>query len=374
MNSHPLIVGLNGRFSGTLRPTGTQITSFHLFDAIIRSDRDFPVVIFADPEFPGVAAWRAIPQTRFVDVPFSRWRRSVAQLWEQILLPLRAAKAGCTVLHHPMTTCPRWHHGIRQIVTVHDLGFFHHPEWVGRAFRCWLSAVAVPAIRRADHVATISDYVLGDVRRTLGIITAKSSRIYNGLTPLPAIQISPVRKGTARVILGINLWQPHKNLPRLIEAFSRLRSEMPALELHLASRPQANYRTQPELAALLTRPGVRTLGYLSGEELSAAYANADVVCYPSLEEGFGLPVLEAMAAGTPVVTSDASCLPEIAGGAAVLVDPFSVESIAGGIRCVLGESPAELQDRTARGRRVAAGFSWREAAIQYIALYRKLTA
>lgn len=374
MNSHPLIVGLNGRFSGTLNPTGTQVTSFHLFDAIIRGDRDFSVVIFADPEFPGVEAWRAIPHTRFVDVPFSRWRRSTAQLWEQILLPIRAAKAGCTVLHHPMTTCPRWRHGIRQIVTVHDLGFFHHPEWVGRAFRCWLTAIAVPAIRRADHVATISDYVLGDVRRTLGIPAAKSSRIYNGLTPLPAVAISPARKGTARVILGVNLWQPHKNLPRLIEAFSRLHSEMPALELHLAGRPQANYRTQPELAALLARPGVHTLGYLSGEELRAAYANAEVVCYPSLEEGFGLPVLEAMAAGTPVVTSDASCLPEIAGGAAVLVDPFSVESIAGGIRRALDESPAELEDRIAKGRRVAAGFSWREAAIQYIALYRKLTA
>ena len=378
-HTHPdaprsLLVGLNGRFSGTLRPTGTQIASFHLFDAIIRSERDFGVVIFADGKFPGTEAWRTIPQTRFVDVPFSRWRRSVAQLWEQILLPIRAAKAGCTVLHHPMTTCPRWRHGMRQIVTVHDLGFFHHPEWISRAFRCWLTAVAVPAIKRADHVAAISDYVLEDVRRTLGIPAAKSSRIYNGLTPLPAVPASPARKGTPRVILGINLWQPHKNLPRLIEAFSRLRSETPALELHLAGRPQANYRTQPELAALLARPGVRELGYLSGLELSAAYANADVVCYPSLEEGFGLPVLEAMAAGIPVVTSDASCLPEIAGGAAVLVDPFSVESIAIGIRRVLGESPTEREHRTACGRLVAAGFSWREAAIQYVAIYRKLTA
>lgn len=372
MKSPPLIVGLNGRFSGTLKPTGTQITSFHLFDAIIRSEREFPVVVFADEKFPGVAAWRTMPRTRFIAVPFGRWRRFVAQMWEQIVLPVRARKAGCAVIHHPMTTCPRWRNGVKQIVTVHDLSFFHHPEWVSRAFRCWLAAVAVPAIQRADHIATISDYVLADVRRTLGIAAGKSSRIYNGLTPLPAVPASPARDGAPRVILGINLWQPHKNLPRLIAAFSRLHSETPGLELHLAGRPQANFRAQPELAALLERPGVRVLGYLSEQDLGSAYANANVVCYPSLEEGFGLPVLEAMAAGAPVVTSDASCLPEIAGGAAVLVDPFSEENIAAGIRRVLDEDSAARESRIAYGRQVAARFSWTDSAKQYIQLYRKL--
>ena len=367
-----LIVGLNGRFSGTPRPTGTQVTSFHLFDAIIRSERNFNVVIFADEKFPGVAAWRAIPRTSFVDVPFSRWRRFVAQLWEQFVLPIRARKAGCTLLHHPMTTCPRWRNGIRQIVTVHDLNFFHHPEWVSRAFRCWLSAAVVPAIRHADHVVTISDYVLGDVRRTLGIAAEKSSRIYNGLTPLPVGESSADRKSTARVILGVNLWQPHKNLPRLIKAFSHLRGEITGLELHLAGRPQANYRAQPELAELLTRPGVRVLGYLSEKELGAAYAAADVVCYPSLEEGFGLPVLEAMAAGVPVVTSDASCLPEIAGGAAILVDPHSDHGIANGIRQALEEKGDARLNRILRGRDVAAKFSWTESASHYIELYKNL--
>ena len=369
---HPLLIGLNGRFSGTLKPTGMQIASFHLFDAIIRSERDFAVVVFADEKFPGVAAWRAIPRTKFVGVPFSRWRRFVAQLWEQFILPAHARRAGCAVLHHPMTTCPRWRNGIRQVVTVHDLNFFHHPEWVSRAFRCWLAAVVVPAIKHADHVAVISDYVLADVRRTLGIAAEKSSRIYNGLTSLPVTAKDADREKTARVILGINLWQPHKNLPRLIGAFTRLRAGTPVLELHLAGRPQANYRAQPELAELLTRPGVRVLGYLSEQELGAAYAGADVVCFPSLEEGFGLPVLEAMAAGTPVVTSDASCLPEIAGGAAVLVDPLSEESIASGIREALGESADARANRIVRGRGVAAGFSWSESAKHYAAIYRKL--
>jgi glycosyltransferase involved in cell wall biosynthesis len=369
---HSLVVGLNGRFSGTLKPTGTQVTSFHLFDAIIRGERDFDVVIFADEKFPGVAAWRTIPHTRFVDIPFSRWRRFVAQMWEQIVLPVLARKAGCTVLHHPMTTCPIWRNGIKQVVTVHDLNFFHHPEWVGRAIRCWLSAVVVPAIKQADHVATISDYVLDDVRRTLGIAAEKSSRIYNGLTPLPAGRADPARDRTVRVILTVNLWQPHKNLARLIGAISRLRGEMPGLELHLVGRPQANYRTQPELAAMLARPGVRVLGYLSEQDLVSAYASADVVCYPSLEEGFGLPILEAMAAGAPVVTSTASCLPEIAGGAAILVDPRSEDVIANGIKQALEEQGEARLKRILQGKDVAARFSWTKSAKHYIQLYKGL--
>lgn len=365
-------VALNGRFSGTLRPTGTQVTSFHLFDAIIRSTRRFPVVIFADPRFPGVAAWRTQPLTTLVDVPFSAWRRSAAQLWEQFVLPVRAKNAGCRLLHHPMTTCPRWRHGLAQLVTVHDLNFLHHPEWFSRAFRSWLSAVAVPAMKQADHVVTISDYVLADVRRTLDIAPERSTRIYNGLTPLPAIAGSRVRNQYARVILGVNLWQPHKNLRRLIDAFTRLRESGRPIELHLAGRPQANYRSQPELMEMLNRPGVSVLGYLTEQELGAAYASADVVCYPSLEEGFGLPILEAMAAGAPVVTSNASCLPEIAGGAAILVDPLSVEGIAEGIRQALEEPAADREARIIKGRQVAAGFSWSKAARQYLELYEML--
>lgn len=365
-------IGLNGRFSGTLKPTGTQVTSFHLFDAIIRSPRDFPVVVFADPRFPGVGAWAALPQTTLVDVPFSTWRRSSAQLWEQFALPVKAKAAGCGVLHHPMNTCPRRRNGIKQLVTLHDLNFYHHPEWTGRAFRWWLTAVTVPAVRRADHVATVSDYVLGDVRRTLGIPVEKSSRIYNGLTPLPSVRVGTNPDNTARVILGVNLWQPHKNLHRLIEAFSVLRAATPTLELHLAGRPQENYRSAPELAELLGRPGITVLGYLSDDDLAAAYASAEVVCYPSLTEGFGLPVLEAMAAGARVVTSNTTSLPEISGGAAILVEPLSQHSIAAGIRQALDEPNDARAQRITLGKEVAARFSWTESAQQYIQLYRRL--
>ncbi len=108
------------------------------------------------------------------------------------------------------------------------------------------------------------------------------------------------------VILGVNLWQPHKNLIRLLEAFQIVRGRFPQAELHLAGRPQAHYQNSPKIARCLQFPGVRLLGYLSNADLAEAYAKAAVLCYPSLEEGFGLPILEAMSAGTPVVTSNVS--------------------------------------------------------------------
>ena len=102
-----------------------------------------------------------------------------------------------------MTTRPRWRNGVRQLTTVHDLNFYDHPEWTGQAFRWWLTFIAVPAIKKADYVTTISDYVLADVRRTLRIPAERSARIYNGLTPLPAPEpnAAPGDDGV-RVILG----------------------------------------------------------------------------------------------------------------------------------------------------------------------------
>lgn len=362
-------IGLNGRFSGTLRPTGTQVVAFHLFDAIVRANRNVELTIFADPAFPGVAAWADVPRTQLVPVPFSAWPRSRSQLWEQFVLPAKARRHGCGLVHHPITTCPVLRSGVRHMVTVHDLNFYHHPEWMGAAFRAWLMGTAVPGIRKADHVVAISDYVLGDIRRTLSIPTGRSSRIYNGFSPS---RLGRADASTRPAIFMLNAWQPHKNLARVLDAFAVLRRDHPQLELRLAGRPQANYQSQPDLRARLEQPGVTVLGYLSPEDLSREYASASVFCYPSLEEGFGLPVLEAMDAGLPVVTSNVSCLPETAGGAAILVDPLSVDDIVRGLREVLAMGGAERNDVIARGRERAACFSWDAAAAQYLELYERL--
>ncbi|MDE1171214.1 MAG: glycosyltransferase family 1 protein [Verrucomicrobium sp.] len=361
-------LALNGRFSGTPKPTGTQVVAYHLFDAILRAPRGEEAVVFADPRFPGVAAWAELPRTRLVPVPFQDWSRGRAQLWEQFAFPLAARRRGARVAHHPITTCPAWHNGLRTVVTLHDLNFYLHPEWFSRRFSLVLRLCAVPGLQRADRVVAISDYVAGQAREHFHLRPERLTRVYNGNRPLPGD--APSLPGTPPYILCVGSLQPHKNLPRLIEAYRRLRPDFPGLELHVVGRPQARFAAQPELAALLETPGLKVLGYLSEAELQRAYRDARVFCYPSLEEGFGLPLLEAALAGTLVVSSNASCLPEIAGPAAELVDPLDPGAIAAGLAKMLRLPEEERARRLETGAAWAGRFTWEAAAEAYWKIFR----
>ena len=371
-------IALNGRFSGTQQPTGTQTVAFHLFDAIIRAPRRAgeTVVVFADPRFPGVEAWGDLPGTELIVVPFQDWPRWKAQLWEQLVFPLVARKAGARIGHHPITTCTWWHNGVKTVVTLHDLNFYLHPEWYSRAFRLVFAVCAIPGIRAADRVVTISDYVRDQIAEHLRIPARRLFRVHNGnRLPPPESATLPPPGGPGDYIVCVGSLQPHKNLPRLVKAFLKLReSGFPDLELRVVGRPQPRFAELPELTELLKSPGIRILGYLSNEELFAAYRGARVFCYPSLEEGFGLPLLEAMSVGTPVVTSNVSCLPEIAGPTSELVDPLDVDAIADGLARVLRLPPGERAARIAGGREWEARFRWENGAREYWEIYRNLAA
>jgi glycosyltransferase involved in cell wall biosynthesis len=359
-------IALNGRFTGTPQPTGTQVASFQLFNAILREPRDVEFVVFADPRFPGAEEWSALRQVELISTPFQDWSRARAQIWEQVQAPLMAAHHGCRIMHHPMTTCPSWQNGLSHVVTLHDLNFLLHPEWYSRSFRLVYALCALPGLRRCRRVITISEYVRRQTAEVLRIPDDRLGMIYNGVKPMQAAAPRP-----GNYLFAAGSLQPHKNLVRLIRAFLVVRTTHPDLELLVAGRPQARFTSDPDLAALLSSPGVRLTGYLSDEELANAYAGARAFCFPSLEEGFGLPLLEAMTLGCPVLTSNVSCLPEIA-GPAVQVDPFSVDAIADGLRRILNLSPDERAGLIAEGRSWAARFSWQAAAAEYHNLYADL--
>ncbi len=363
-------VALNGRFSGTRQPTGTQTAAFHLFDALVREpSRDVALVIFADDRFPGVAGWKKFPAVEFVAVPLQDWSRGKAQLWEQLTLPRLCRKFRCALAHHPINTCPTFPRGIATVVTLHDLNFLLHPEWYSRSLRLVFALCALPGVRRAERVVTISRYVERQIAGTLRIPPERLRMVHNGVKTLPADRPDP---SAPPYVLCVGSLQPHKNLARIIRGFQRTRGEFPGLALRIVGRPQAQFTADPDLPALLAAPGVTVLGYLSDEELARAYRDAAVFCYPSLEEGFGLPMLEAMSLGAPVITSHASCLPEIGGDAALYVDPRSEADIAARMGEVLRWTAAERAMAVERGRARAAAFSWAAAARAYLAIYREL--
>lgn len=368
-------IAINGRFSGTSRPTGTQTVAHELVEHVTALEDRPEMVLFVEPGHPSVESWRGRAGVEIVEVPFAAYGRTRSQLYEQGPLHRRARELGCDLVHHPMNSCPRWPGPVPSLVTVHDLNFHHHPQWYGRAFRTWLEHTMLPGLRRAAQVVCISQYVAGDVVRTLGLDPSRVSTIPNGLKRLADPNgAAGVERAVPPVVLAVNPWQPHKNLVRLLRAVRSLRASGLECTVEIAGRPHANFRGQPELAGELAHDHVRVLGYLSDVELAHAYLRASVLAMPSLEEGFGLPVIEAMAHGTSVVTSTVTSLPEVGGDAAILVDPYDEHAIAAGLREALTEPANARGARELRGRRHAARFDWDTVARAYVATYRATLA
>ena len=363
-------IALNGRFSGTREPTGTQVASFQLFEAILRQgghrSGELRFVVFADKRFPGVKDWERLPGVTFVQTPFQDWGKARCHFWEQFLAAPLARRHGCRLMHHPMNTSPSFPGGIDHIVTLHDLNFLLHPEWYARSFRLVYALCAMPGLRHHRCVVTISEYVRREAESVLGRVPGSLRMIHDGVKPLKAPHL-----WTGNYLFAAGSLQPHKNLARLIKAFRVISSSSPGLELVVAGRKQIPFTADSELSPLMETPGLRFTGYLSEEELANAYAGAKVFCFPSLEEGFGLPVLEAMSLGCPVLTSNTSCLPEIA-GPALQVDPYSVEAIAEGLLYLLDLPLAERKQLSAAGKTWCDGFTWEDSAKKYLALYREL--
>jgi alpha-1,3-rhamnosyl/mannosyltransferase len=230
-----------------------------------------------------------------------------------------------------------------------------------------------PALRRAAALPCISDATRADLVRLFPATTAKASTI--PLAADPAFGAPVAAPGhpslDAPYVLAVGTLEPRKNLERLLAAWNALGDEGRAGHV-LALVGPIGWDATPILEAAREH-GARLLGRVSEEELRALYAGAAAFAYPSLYEGFGLPVLEAMAAGTPVLTSSISSLPEVAGDAAVLVDPRDAGAIADGLRRLLADR-ALAASLAERGRARAATFSWERTARETLALLQAIAA
>jgi glycosyltransferase involved in cell wall biosynthesis len=264
-----------------------------------------------------------------------------------------------------------------RVMTIYDLSFIRYPQYATAVVRSYSQRVRQCLIW-TDLVVTISESSKRDIVELLGV---PPEQVW--VTPLASRYATDTQggfKGTMAVDLGdrpyilfVSTLEPRKNVVRLIQAFDQLKNQH-RIDHQLVLVGQKGWQFEPIFEAIAASPWqhhIRHLDYLSDAEVAYCYQNADVFAYPSLYEGFGLPVLEAMTLGCPVVTANTSSLPEVAGDAALLVDPTSVEDLAEALERVIGDRSLR-QAMIAKGHQQAAQFSWTRTAKSTLAAYRSL--
>jgi glycosyltransferase involved in cell wall biosynthesis len=263
------------------------------------------------------------------------WSRSQVLAVERIVGPL-------DVFHFSDWMYPPQRAGLRT-TTVHDLGPIHHPDWVDAATRALHVPKAKHAAETCDLMFANSRYTADDVERTLGVSAERLVVAHPGIHERFTHEGEKANLGSPYLFTAAS-FEPRKNLETLLKAFALVRARRPELQLAIAgtgSEAETN--------------GVRLLGYVADEDLPPLYRGAEAFVFPSLFEGFGIPVVEAMACGTPAVVSSHPSLDEASGDAAIRADPKSPEEIATGIERAITEGPALAP----RGIEHAKLFTWR---------------
>jgi glycosyltransferase involved in cell wall biosynthesis len=254
----------------------------------------------------------------------------------------------------------------RAAATFHDL-FVMTGEYSTPEFRARFTAQARDAAERAGVLIAVSEFTKTQVVSLLGVEASRVAVVRHGIRPLAY----PRRAGQPRekVVLNVGAIQIRKNVARLVEAFETLEGEWRLVLAgsfgYGADRIRARIESSP------ARDRISVLGYVEPDELAAWYARAAIFAFPSLDEGFGMPVLEAMAGGAPVLTSNRSALPEVAGDAAILVDPENTEALIGALRNMAADEGLR-QDMAARGLARSRLFTWEKAARETWDVYQEL--
>ncbi len=367
-----------------LRGTGTGRYAALLVERLLALDGDDEFVLY----------FRANDQT---DNPLFRLRgpRVTATVTDAPLtlmrihanLPWRLARDRVD-LYHSLGFFLPWLWRGRTVVSIHDI----HPViqsqyWGGqgtRAAHLMLRSHIPLAIRQARRIVTPSDYVKRTLREEYGVPPEKIVVAPNGTDPFfleppapDALAAASARMGADRFLLYVGALAPHKNVAGLVRAFARLPlGGAERLRLALVGASVGRYQDEvlvPLIRELGLGDRVVLTGYVDDERLRALYHCATALVLPSFGEGFGLPVLEAMACGTAVVTSRVTALPEAAGDAALYVDPTKPDDIAAAMACLL-EDETRRQDLIKRGRARALTFTWDRSAAQVLRAYREATA
>ncbi|MBE9473050.1 MAG: glycosyltransferase family 4 protein [Chloroflexi bacterium] len=311
----------------------------------------------------------------------SRWptsRAAVRVLWEQLVQPWTLRRIGAHLVHGPafvgplLAPCP-------VVITIHDLSFIRFPTLFRPANRLYLTVLTRLSARRARRLIAVSAHAAAETTRLLGVPSERIDVVYHGVDPafhpLPADEVAVFRQRQGlpeRFVLCVGTLEPRKNQTRLVEAFARIHDGQVKLVL-VGGKGWLYDELFTRVEALGLSKEIIFPGYVMNDELPLWYNAATILAYPSLYEGFGMPVLEAQACGTPVLTSNVSSLPEAAGDAASMVDPYDVEALAAELDRLLTDKLLRHELRK-RGLAHASQFTWPLMAQETADVYRRALA
>ncbi|MCW1930284.1 MAG: glycosyltransferase family 4 protein [Candidatus Kerfeldbacteria bacterium] len=375
-------IGIDARFFGGEQSKGLGRYTQKLIEYLAETTSDDTYVIFLQPE--SIPHWTITdPRFEIVKAPY-RWYT----LAEQIFMPLTIARAHVDLMHFPHFNVPLLYRR-PYIVTIHDLIILHFATERATTLGPLLywfkhqagQMVMRHAVHHAQHILTVSEFSKRDIINYYGIddslvsVTYEAAEVQDSLVFNEKEQERVLRTYgiTGRYVLYIGNAYPHKNLEMLIEAASQYKKTRGSEQLRFVfvGKEDYFYSRLKHLAWAKNVDDIVTFtGFVPDNELPVLYHNALVYAFPSAYEGFGLPPLEAMALGTPVVSSNASCLPEILGDAALYFDPHDVSGILQAIHRVMNSSE-QRELLIARGLRRVRQFSWKRMAEQTVSMYAK---
>jgi len=350
------------------RHTGVAVYTRLLLRFLLRCREDFRLTLFTHRpiEPPVLAELGATERISNVVLPCSS-AMLARPAWDHILLPIRASRMGLDLFFSPLTVVPRFLK-IPRIVILHDLGFLRYPEIQPAKYRWYWEAALRRAVRKSDAVIAVSESTRRDAVELLGANSERITVIPEAVDPFfrqePSIEEE--RRILQRLglepgyLLTVGTLEPRKNYRTILDVLDRLRTTRPDLRLVIAG--MSGWLCDDVVQGICSRSDcILWIEDADNLVLRTLYRNAAVFLFPSLYEGFGLPVLEAMACGVPVVTSNAGSLPEVAGDAAVCLAPEDTGAISEAISHFLADESLRLEYRN-RGYDRVLLFSWEETA------------
>lgn len=356
-----------------VQPAGAGRYIFELAKGLAKQV-DMHTVLFARSD--DAFRWEALGDNIAVDAVAPR-ARPARLLWEQVRLPSLLKRAGVNVHHAPHYTMPE-HAKAPVVVTIHDMTLFDNPQWHERTKVLLFQRAITVAVKRASRLIAVSNDTAMRVKERFGDMNITviphgiDHQRFHAYAPAGERAELTAKGMPDEYIAFVGTIEPRKNVPQLIRAFDALAHKYPSLHLVIAGqRGWALEEFDTTLAGSPHRSRILTPGYLSEPLVPAVLRHARVVAYPSHVEGFGLPALEALACGAPLVASTGSAVEEVVGDAGILVDPNDVAALAYGLEEALAIDRAHALQK---GTHVASRFTWQAAVKAHVDVYRQASS